>query len=226
MKDGKNMINILIIEDDENIREELTTLLRKNNYQVSCITDFKHPLENIYQGDYQLLLLDITLPNQNGFEICQKIKKELDIPIIFVTSSNRPEDELKSILSGGDDFITKPYHVSLLLEKIKRATKKKDTLNNQILKVKDVVYDMSTSLPSYQDKNVELTRNERKIIYYLFQNADRLVTKDELIEYLWNDKYYLDENILIVNMNRLRKKLKEIGLDNFIQTIRGKGYQI
>ena len=85
---------------------------------------------------------------------------------------------------------------------------------------------MSTSLLSYQDKNVELTRNERKIIYYLFQNADRLVTKDELIEYLWNDKYYLDENILIVNMNRLRKKLKEIGLDNFIQTIRGKGYQI
>ena len=223
MKDGKNMINILIIEDDENIREELTTLLRKNNYQVSCITDFKHPLENIYQGDYQLLLLDITLPNQNGFEICQRIKKELDIPIIFVTSSNRPEDELKSILSGGDDFITKPYHVSLLLEKIKRATKKKDPLNNQILKVKNVIYDMSTSLLSYQDKNVELTRNERKIIYYLFQNADRLVTKDELIEYLWNDKYYLDENILIVNMNRLRKKLKEIGLDNFIQTISSTG---
>lgn len=226
MKGRLDMINILIIEDDETIREELTTLLRNNNYQVSCITDFSHPLENIKQGDYQLLLLDITLPNQNGFEICQKIKKELDIPIIFVTSSNRPEDELKSILSGGDDFITKSYHVSLLLEKIKRATKKNDQSNSQILKVGEVIYDMSTSLLSYQNKNVELTRNERKIIYYLFQNAFRLVTKDELIEYLWNDKYYLDENILIVTMNRLRKKLKEIGLEDFIQTIRGKGYQI
>lgn len=214
------MAKVLIIEDDINIRNELQKLLIKNNYLVDIATDFKN-----INTKYDVILLDINLPGINGFEICKKIRKESDAAIIFVTSSTKEEDELKSIISGGDDFITKPYNTLILLEKIKRAISKEQK-DNKILTVKDVTLNLSTSTITYKNKEIELTRNERKIMYYFFINPNKPISKSDFIEYLWNDKYYLDEGILIVNITRLRKKLEEVGLKDFIITERKVGYRI
>lgn len=206
-------MKILIVEDDKLVRKELKELLEKQSYQVETIDDFTCDIvDDIKKINKSLILLDINLPNQNGFDICKckKIKEQEQVPIIFVTSQTNEEDELKSILSGGDDFITKPYNKSILLEKIKRALRQFDPIQYKELKVKDMVLDLHLSIVKHNDKEVELTRNEFHILYYFFMNPDKLITKEELLDYLWNEKYYLDDNILNVNLNRLRKKLKEI----------------
>ena len=220
-------MKILIVEDDSKIRQELKTLLETNNYKVKIIEDFtKDIVKEISNIDKDLILLDINLPNQNGFDICKKIKNEENVPIIFVTSCTREEDELKSIISGGNDFITKPYNKDILLEKINRTLNLNNPFSHKEIKVKGVTLDLHLSLVRYQDSTVELTRNEFRILYYFFTNPEKIISKEELLDYLWNEKYYLDDNILTVNINRLRKKLEEIGLQDFIQTIRGKGYKL
>lgn len=220
-------MKILIIEDDIQIRQELKTLLEHNQYEIIMIEDFtKDILEEIKKEEKDLILLDINLPNQNGFGICKKIKEKEQVPIIFVTSCTGDENELKSIISGGDDFITKPYNKDILLEKIKRTMRQKDPVQYKEIKLDGVTLDLHLSLVKYQDNSVELTRNEFRILYYFFTNPKKIITKEELLDYLWNEKYYLDDNILTVNINRLRKKLEEIGLEEFIKTIRKKGYRI
>ena len=220
-------MKILIIEDDIQIRQELKTLLEHNQYEIIMIEDFtKDILEEIKKEEKDLILLDINLPNQNGFGICKKIKEKEQVPIIFVTSCTGDENELKSIISGGDDFITKPYNKDILLEKIKRTMRQKDPVQYKEIKLDGVTLDLHLSLVKYQDNSVELTRNEFRILYYFFTNPKKIITKEELLDYLWNEKYYLDDNILTVNINRLRKKLEQIGLEEFIKTIRKKGYKI
>lgn len=220
-------MKILIVEDDDRIRQELKELLENHTYEVITVDDFtKDIAEEISNIDKSLILLDINLPNQNGYDICKRVKKQENVPIIFVTSRTDDEDELKSILSGGNDFITKPYNKDILLEKIKRALKMQDPIQYKEMKAKGVTLDLHLSIVKCGDKEVELTRNEFHILYYFFMNPDKIISKEELLDYLWNEKYYLDDNILNVNLNRLRKKLEEIDQPNFIQNIRGKGYKI
>ena len=220
-------MKILIVEDDIKIRQELKTLLEHHQYEITLIEDFtKDIIEEINKTEKDLILLDINLPNQNGFDICKKVKEKESVPIIFVTSCTGEESELKSIISGGDDFITKPYNKDILLEKIKRTIKKQDPVQYKEIKLDNVTLDLHLSLVKYQDNEVELTRNEFRILYYFFINPKKIIIKEELLDYLWNEKYYLDDNILTVNINRLRKKLEEIGLQDFITTIRKKGYKI
>ena len=219
-------MKILIVEDDLKIREELKILLERERYQVEVLSSFLNTVEDIRCRDYDLLLLDINLPDKNGFTICKEIKKDKQTPIIFVTSRNTEEDELNSILSGGDDFVTKPYNKYILLEKIGRALKLNDPTRYKELVVHDVILDLHLSKIKYHDQEVELTRNEFRILYYLFLNVGQVLSKEKLIEYLWNDAYYLDETILLVNINRLRKKLEDIGLKDFVKTKRGVGYFI
>lgn len=219
-------MKILIVEDDLKIREELKILLEREGYQVEVLSSFLNTVEDIRYRDYDLLLLDINLPDKNGFTICKEIKKDKQTPIIFVTSRNTEEDELNSILSGGDDFVTKPYNKYILLEKIGRALKLNDPTRYKELVVHDVILDLHLSKIKYHDQEVELTRNEFRILYYLFLNVGQVLSKEKLIEYLWNDAYYLDETILLVNINRLRKKLEDMGLKDFVKTKRGVGYFI
>lgn len=219
-------MTIAIIEDEKVIREELSKLLETNGYQPIKITDFEKIEEVIQIHSIDLILLDINLPYDSGFDICKKIKKQYNIPIIFVTSRNTQKDELISIQSGGIDFITKPYHKSILLEKIKRALHLADPKNYKEITKKGYTLDLHLSMLKYKEKEIELTRNEFRILYYFFLEEDRIITKEELLEYLWNDKCYLDENILMVNINRLRKKAEEIGIANFIETIRKQGYRL
>lgn len=218
-------MTIGIVEDDKKIRENLKYLLEENNYDTLLIDDFEDCVTKLKKENINLLLLDITLPNTNGFSICQKLKKEKNIPIIFVTSNTSAESELKSIQVGGIDYITKPYNKWLLLEKIKRATEKNPIDYKEISK-NNYTLDLHLSILKYKERKIELTRNEFRILYYFFITKKEIITKEELLEFLWNDKCYLDENILLVNINRLRKKAKEIGIESIIKTVRGKGYTL
>lgn len=220
-------MKILLVEDDPKIRQELKVLLENNQYEIAMIEGFtKDITEEINKIEKDLILLDINLPNQNGFDVCKKIKEKESVPIIFVTSCTGEESELKSILSGGDDFITKPYNKDILLEKMKRTIKKQNPIQYKEINVNGVTLDLHLSLVKYQNNSIELTRNEFLLLYYFFINPKKIITKEELLDYLWNEKYYLDDNILTVNINRLRKKLEEIGLQDFITTVRKKGYKI
>lgn len=218
-------MNILIIEDDKKIREELSKLLNSYGYHTILVNEFLNILDYI-NSSISLILLDINLPYENGFTLCKKIKNKMNVPIIFVTSRNTDEDELLSIKVGGMDFITKPYNKSILLEKIRRAINNTDPFYFKEIVKNDYTLDLHLSLLKYQGKEIELTRNEFRILYYFFREENRVISKEELLEYLWNDKYYLDENILLVNINRLRKKASEIGINNLLTTIRGEGYKL
>ena len=219
-------MNIVIVEDDPIIREKLSILLQDAGYKTTLIENFENVVDNLLEIDANLILLDINLPYMDGYDICKKIKEKSNIPIIFVTSRDTTEDEIKSIRVGVVDFITKPYNKIVLLEKIKRALKLNNPINFRELTKNGYALDLHLSILKYQDKEIELTRNEFRILYYFFTNSGRLITKDELLEKLWNDKYYLDDNILSVNINRLRNKAKEIGINDFLTNIRGKGYKL
>lgn len=219
-------MKIIIVEDDKIIRRKLALLLEKEGYQTALIENFENVIQTLKETEADLILLDINLPYLDGFEICKRIKKESHIPVIFVTSRNTDKDELLSIKSGGIDFIVKPYNKAILLEKIKRAINNNNPINYKEITKNGYTLDLHLSILKYQGKEVELTRNEFRILYYFFTEKQRIITKEELLEHLWNDKYYLDESVLIVNINRLRTKAKEIGIDNLIKTVRGKGYRL
>lgn len=219
-------MNITIVEDDPIIREKLSSLLKDNGYETTLVSDFQNVTNKLLEINTDLILLDINLPYEDGFNICKKIKEKLQVPIIFVTSRDTTEDEIKSIQVGGVDFITKPYNIIILLEKIKRALKLNNPINFKELTKNGYTLDLHLSLLKYNGKETELTRNEFRILYYFFTNSNRIITKDELLEKLWNDKYYLDDNILSVNINRLRKKAKELGIVDFLKNVRGQGYRL
>ena len=217
---------ILIIEDDPIIQTELQVLLNGNGYEASAVTDFTSVMQAVKNTHPYLILLDIKLPQESGYSICSQIRSFSNVPIIFVTSRDTNADELKSIQVGGIDFITKPYDTLILLEKIKRALQLSNPNNFRELVKKDCTLDLHLSILKYQEKSIELTRNEFRILYYFFMNEDKVISKEELLEKLWNDKYYIDENVLLVNMTRLKKKMKEIGIVHLLENIRGKGWKL
>ena len=225
-KNGTFTKKIAIIEDDKITRLELSKLLNSHGYETVLLTDFENLSEESKKYSFDLILLDINLPYENGYEICRKMKKLMSVPIIFVTSRDTSADELLSIQAGGIDFITKPYDTLILLEKIKRALQLSNPNNFRELTKKDCTLDLHLSVLKYEGKSIELTRNEFRILYYFFMNEDKIISKEELLEKLWNDKYYLDENVLLVNMTRLKKKMKEIGIIHLLENIRGKGWKL
>ena len=219
-------MRIGIIEDDEITRIELAKLLNVRGYETVLFTAFENLAAEFAENSVELLLLDINLPYENGYEVCKKIKKMAQVPVIFVTSRDTNVDELHSIQAGGIDFITKPYDTLILLEKIKRALKLSDPNNFREIVKKDCTLDLHLSILKYKDKDIELTRNEFRILYYFFMNDDKIIGKEELLEKLWNDKYYLDENVLLVNMSRLKKKMRDIGIVHLLENVRGMGWKL
>lgn len=221
------MKDIVIIEDDETIREELKNFLTRYGYNVKILTDFENIFSYLEKETYDLILLDINLPFFDGHHICKQLRKKSDIPIIVVTSRNSDIDELMSINIGADDFITKPYNTQILLARIEAIFKRvyKNTKSN-ILKYNDLELDLSTAIITYGENKAELTKNEMKILSYLISNKGNIVSRDNLIEYLWQSDYFVDDSTLSVNITRVRKKLDEIGLKDVIETKRGLGYII
>ena len=221
------MFKIVVVEDDQQIREELKILLQNSGYEVEAICDFENVTQIVLEKNPQLVLLDVNLPGQTGYEICSKIRAKSNMPIIFVTSQNTAMDELNGMMLGGDDYIEKPYNVPILLARIqnllKRAYPKEEKTKIQYQKV---TLDILKSIISHEEKTVELTKTEFKTLYYLLCNPEKIVSREEIIDYLWDHGVYADDNSLSVIVTRLREKLKEIGVENFIETKRGQGYQI
>ncbi|MBN1069319.1 DNA-binding response regulator [Clostridium botulinum] len=220
------MYKIMIVEDDVTIRDELKNLLNRYGYEVGITDDFSNVVNHIEQNNYDLILLDVNLPVFDGYHICREIRKNLDIPIIIVTSRDSEIDELMSMNLGADDFITKPYNTQILLARIssilKRIYKKNDS--SEILKYKELTLDLSNGSISYNNKYCELTKNELRILAYLIKNQKSIVSRDILMETLWNSDIFVDDNTLSVNVTRLRKKLNDIGIKDAIETRRGLGY--
>lgn len=220
------MKKILIIEDDEVIREELQNFLIKYGYEVKAPIDLNNIIKYVENEHANLILLDINLPLYDGYYICREIRKTSDVPIIIVTSRDRDIDELMSINLGADDFITKPYNTEILLARITNILKRTygNLKTNNILNYRDFNLNLSNATVIYKDKSLELTKNEVKILSYLINNKGNIVKRDLLMEYLWKSDYFVDDSTLTVNINRLRKKLQEIGIENPIETRRGLGY--
>lgn len=203
------MDKILVIEDDTAIYEELCTLLRANGY------------EPVSEAPCDLALLDINLPGESGYEICRKLRQSSNIPVIFLTARDQWEDELLGFAVGADDYIRKPYHSAILLARIASHLKK---THSDILTSHGLSLDLSRLCVSVDQKQVELTKNEARILSCLMQKD--LCTRGEIIESLWNDSLYIDENTLYVNINRLRTKLKTITDQALITAVRGVGYRL
>ena len=222
------MYKIAIVEDDREIREELTILLKNAGYQINPIDNFENVEQQILGNEYDLILLDVNLPNRNGYEICSKIRTKSKVPIIFVTSRNNSMDELNGIMLGGDDYIEKPYNVPILLARIQNLLKRTydREKNESKLEYKGIELDILKSQIQFKEKEVELTKTEMKTLYYLFKHSDQIVPRADIIDYLWDNEVYADDNSLSVIITRLREKLKEIGVENLIETKRGQGYKI
>ena len=203
------MERILVMEDDESIYSELTALLRANGYL---------PVDDL---PCDLALLDIGLPGESGFEVCRKLRLHSDVPVIFLTARESAEDELVAFGVGADDYIRKPYNSSVLLARIARLLKRK---SSPVTTVRELTLNLADMTVSFGGRTEELTKNETRILACLMQKE--LCTREEIIEDLWNNSLYIDENTLYVNINRLREKLRRLGAADYIRTVRGVGYRL
>lgn len=216
----------MIIEDEVIIREELKSFLSKYNYEVIAPSDFENVIEFILNENPDLILLDINLPIFDGYYICREIRKTSDIPIIIVTSRDSDMDELMSMNLGADDFVTKPYNTQILLARIAALLKRSGGSSNtsKYLIYNNFKINLSNATISREDKEIELTKNEIKILSCLIENKGSIVSREILMEYLWKSDYFVDDSTLTVNITRLRRKLEGIGIKDAIETRRGLGY--
>ena len=222
------MEKIIVVEDDEGIREEIKSFLGKYGYDVIAPTEFNNIIEFIEKEQSDLILLDINLPVFDGYYICREVRKKSEVPIIIVTSRDSDMDELMSMNLGADDFITKPYNTQILLARIASILKRTygNNVGHNILTYKNIKLDLSNATVTYNNESLELTKNDVKILSYLINNKGSIVSRDALMEHLWKADYFVDDSTLSVNITRLRKKLEEIGVENLIETRRGLGYII
>lgn len=220
------MYKILIVEDDKKLREELKIFLNKNGYKAEVLEDFSNTIEDILNKKVDLVLLDINLPVVDGEYVLKEIRKVSEVPIIMITSRDNEIDELLSMNYGADHYVTKPFNIQILLAKINSVLRRSKTLENGANKIDchEFILNISKSLIEKDDKKIELTKNELKILHFLVQRRGKIVSREEIMEYLWDSESFIDDNTLTVNMTRLRNKLDELGLKELIKTKRGQGY--
>lgn len=206
---------------------ELKILLSKYGYEIIALDRFDTVVEDCLREDVDLILLDINLPFYDGYYVCRTIREKSEVPIIVVTSRDSEMDELMSINLGADDFVTKPYNTQILLARISAMLKRtqKETVNDS-LQYKGLKLQLNNSTVIYKDHEIELSKNEIRILYTLLQHKENIVSRDQLMESLWQSNEFIDDNTLTVNINRVRKKLEAAGLKDFIKTKRGQGYMI
>lgn len=222
-------MKIMIVEDDQTIRDLLGKMLEKWNFEVIKLMEFNHVLEDFLSEKPHLLLLDINLPFFNGFHWCNKIREVSQVPIIFISSRNTAMDMVMAMNMGGDDFIQKPFDTDVLLAKInallRRSYDYTDT-ESKVLEHKGIILNLKDWNLLYEGKDVELTKTEFLILKILLQNKGTVVNRKKIMRSLWKDENFVDDNTLTVNIARLRKKLDELGKEDFITTKKGEGYII
>lgn len=220
------MQKILIVEDDEKLRNELEIFLNKNGYISKSLKRFDNTVDDILNENANLVLLDINLPFSDGEYVLKEVRKVSDIPVIMVTSRDSEIDELLSMNYGADDYVTKPFNIQILLAKISAILKRIN--NNEVSQSKincsDFILNISKSIVEKDGVSIELTKNEFKILHFLVQRRGSIVSREEIMEYLWDSSSFIDDNTLTVNITRLRSKLEDINLKDIIETKRGQGY--
>lgn len=222
------MYKIMIIEDDLTIARTLKDHLSKWDYDVIYIDNFKNIIEQFKEFDPHIVLLDVMLPFFNGFHWCGEIRKISKVPVMFISSAGDNMNIVMAMNMGGDDFIVKPFDLNVLTAKIGAMLRRAYSLQGQINAIEHngVVLNLNDTTLNYDNNKIELTKNEYKILQLLMESTGKVVSRDEIMQHLWESDQFIDDNTLTVNMTRLRKKLSETGLDNFIKTKKGIGYLV
>lgn len=219
------MQKIMIIEDNKELKNELIEFLSRYGYEAFGPDKFEKIIEYIKEEQADLILLDINLPYYDGYYICREIRKVKNTPIIVVTSRNSDMDEIMSMNLGADDFVTKPYNTQVLLARIASVLRRTSDMKSQeVLEHKGLKFNVTTGIVTYKEGSCDLTKNEIRILSCLMKNKEAIVTREELMDYLWSSDLFVDDNTLSVNIARLRKKLDCLGFKNAIDTKRGLGY--
>lgn len=222
------MNKIFIVEDDLTIAKAITSYLSKWNYETKYIEDFKDVIKEFTDFNPQLVLLDISLPFMNGYHWCSEIRKISKVPIIFISSASDNMNIVMAMNMGADDFIGKPFDLSVLSAKVGAVIRRAYSFSGQmnVIEHRGAILNLSDTSFYYGDLKIELTKNDFKILTVLMENAGNVVARDEIMKRLWESDSFIDDNTLTVNVTRLRKKLEEIGLGNFIVTKKGMGYMV
>jgi len=223
------MFKIMIVEDDARIKEILLENVVRWGFEGKAVENFNDVFVEFSKYSPHLVLMDINLPFFDGFYWCNKIREISKVPIIFVSSRNNNMDVIMAINMGGDDFIQKPFSLEILMAKVNaliRRTYSYANAETNVLEYKDIVLNMKDNTVFFKDKRAELSRNEFNILYLLMKNNGNLISRDKIMRSLWQDESFVDDNTLTVNINRLRKKLEDIELEDLIKTKKGQGYII
>lgn len=222
------MHKILIVEDDMTIAETIAKHLLKWDLDTRYITEFKDVVSSFVEYDPQLVLLDITLPYFNGYHWCREIRKVSNVPIIFISSANDAMNIVMAMNMGADDFVTKPFDLTVLTAKVQALLRRSYSFGAQlnVIEHKGVILDLNNFIVNYGSEKLELTKNDFKIMQVLLENVGKVVSRDAIMMKLWESDNFIDDNTLTVNVTRLRKKLGEIGLSGFIVTKKGVGYMV
>lgn len=219
------MPKILIVEDDEKLRNEIEIFFNNNGYQAESLKKFDNTIKDIININPDLILLDINLPGADGEYVCKEIRKQSNVPIIIVTSRDNEVDELLSINYGADHYITKPFNIQILLAKTNSLLKRSNMRSEQDkMDAGDFIINLSNSMIIKDGKEIDLTKNELKILKYLNEKRGKIVSREEIMDYLWESNSFIDDNTLTVNITRLRNKLEELNLKELLETKRGQGY--
>lgn len=222
------MYRILIIEDDMTIAHALANHLERWDYETRCAEDFKYVTEVFLEYDPQLVLLDVMLPFFNGFHWCQEIRKISKVPIIFLSSANDNMNIVMAMNMGGDEYIEKPFDLNVVTAKVQTILRRAYSFQGSVnvMEYRGAVLHLNDAVISYRNRELELTKNEFRILQMLLENRGKIVSRDDLITRLWESDEFIDDNTLTVNIARLRKKLEQLGLDDMIRTKKGIGYMV
>lgn len=221
------MAKIVIVEDDEKLSQELEIFLIRNGYETEGLRQFDHVLEQLQEMHPDLVLLDLNLPDTDGTYILKEFRKVSDVPVIMITSRDSDMDELLAMHYGADHYVTKPFNTQILLAKIIAIMKRTNQAAiTDKMNCGSFVLDIGKSRLETDDRSVELTANELKIMRFLAKNKGKIVSRDDIMDTLWEDESFIDDNTLTVNMTRIRKKLQELGMEHVIETKRGQGYMM
>ena len=222
------MYRILIVEDDEAIASVIEKQLRMWGLETACIRDFKNVLQEFVQYDPQLVLLDISLPFYNGYHWCTKIRELSKVPILFLSSASDNMNIVMAMNMGGDDFIAKPFDLSVLTAKVQAMLRRTYDFagKSELLENRGAVLNVGAATLTYRDARIDLSKNEFKILHILMENKGQAVSREAIMARLWETDSFIDDNTLTVNVTRLRKKLEEAGLTGFIVTRKGVGYMV
>ena len=222
------MYKIFMVEDDEILARSIREHLQAWNYDVCCVEDFSNVVAEFVRFDPQLVLMDITLPFFNGYHWCSEIRKISKVPVIFLSSAADNMNIVMAVNMGADDFIPKPFDLEVLTVKIQAMLRRSYDFagTGSMLEHKGAILNLNETTLTYQEQKIELTKNEFRILEILMENKEKVVSRETLMTKLWESDNYVDENTLSVNVNRLRKKLEALGLEEFILTKKGIGYRL